>query len=106
MPKLYLVEDFEQAITISGRKCSLLEIRAEMVVQHQQYMHLYSDDQIQAMLSGEIKHLLHCHGIHTDDKLMLSDPQNQLAKSQHTRTLVLWHDHATILGTGYIVVTE
>jgi len=27
-----------------------------MVVQHQQYMHLYSDDQIQAMPAGEIKH--------------------------------------------------
>ena len=31
---------FEKAITISGRKFSLLEIRAEMLVQHQQYMHL------------------------------------------------------------------
>ena len=43
---------FEQAITIGGRKFSLLEIRAEMVVQHQQYMHLYSDDQITAMPAG------------------------------------------------------
>ena len=60
-------------------------------VQHQQYMHLYSDDQIQAMSADEIKHFLHCHGIHTDDELVLSDLQNQLAKSQRTRTLVLWH---------------
>ena len=73
-----------------------------MLAQHQQYMHLYSDDQIQAMPADEIKHFLHCHGIHTDDKLMLSDLQIQLAKSQRTRTLVLWHDHATILGTGYM----
>ena len=96
---------FEQSVTISGRKFSLLDIQAEMLVQHQQYIHLYSDDQIQAMTADEIKHFLHCHGIHADDKQMLSDLQNLLAKSQRTRTLVLWHDHATILGTGYILVT-
>ena len=96
---------FEKAITISGRKFSLLEIRAEMLVQHQQYMHLYSDDQIQAMTTDEIKRFLHCHSIHADNKHMLSDLQNLLARTQRTRTLVLWHDHATILGTGYILVT-
>ena len=92
---------FEQAITISGRKFSLFDIQAQMLV-HQQYMHLYSDDQIQAMSADEIKHFLHCRGIHTDDELMLSDLQNQLAKSQRTQTLVLWHDHATILGTAWV----
>ena len=37
---------YEQSITISGRKFPLLEIRTEMLEQHQQYMHLYSDDDI------------------------------------------------------------
>ena len=96
---------FEKSIIISGRKFSLLEIRAEMLVQHQQYMHLYSDDQIQAMTADEIKHFLHCHSMHADNKYTLSDLQNLLARTQRTRTLVLWHDHATILGTGYILVT-
>ena len=50
---------YEQSITISGRKFPLLEIRTEMMEQHQQYMHLYSDDDIQAMTANEIKHF-HC----------------------------------------------
>jgi len=45
---------YEQSITISGRKFPLLEIRTEMLEQHQQYMHLYSDDDIQAMTANEL----------------------------------------------------
>jgi len=44
---------YKQSITISSRKFPLLEIRTEMLEQHQQYMHLYSDN-IQAMTANEI----------------------------------------------------
>ena len=31
--------------------------------------------------------------------------QNLLSQTQRTRHLVLWHDHATVLGSGYVLVT-
>ena len=65
-------------------------------------MHLLSDQQIEEMSEDEIKQVLCNHKIEAADKLAL---RNLLAKSQQTWTLAIWHNHATILGTGYVLVT-
>ena len=35
----------------------------------------------------------------------LQNLREKLKKSERTRTIAIWHDHATILGHGYILVT-
>ena len=69
-------------------------------------MHLLTDEYLE-QLSEETKQIFHDYRIEIkgDDNLSLSDLQMLLAKSQWTRTLAIWHDHATILGTGYVLVT-
>ena len=97
----------EQQITVEGRKISLLDTRKQLLRQQEKYMHLLSDEQLEQLSEEEIKQILHDYQIEIegDDNLSLSDLRMLLAKSQRTRTLAIWHDHATILGTGYVLVT-
>ena len=39
------------------------------------------------------------------DNITTADLRSMLANYQRTRTLAIWHDHASILGSGYILVT-
>ena len=98
---------YEQEITVEGRKISLLDTRKQLLQQQEKYMHLLSDEQLEQLREEEIKQILHDHQaeLPEDDNLSLADLRRFLAKSQRTRTLAIWHDHATILGTGYVLVT-
>ena len=57
------------------------------------------------MTAEEIyKKLLTC-GVTAEANLTLTDLQSLLASHQCTRTLAILHDHASILGTGFVLVT-
>lgn len=43
--------------------------------------------------------------VKVSDTITTAELQSTLAKYQRTRTLGIWHDHASILGSGYILVT-
>ena len=45
------------------------------------------------------------YGVNTETDKDLAGLQTALAHVQRTRHIVLWHDHATVLGAGYVVVT-
>ena len=55
-------------------------------------MHLYSDEKIKTMDQEELQQHLSI----TSDAV--EEMKELLATKQRTRTLVLWHDHATLLG--------
>lgn len=94
-----------QDITIYGRKVPLLELRKQMLTHHEKYMRLLSDADIRQLSEDDIKAQLTNCGVNTDAGLDLARLQNTLAQTQRTRHLVLWHDHATVLGSGYVLMT-
>ena len=57
------------------------------------------------MTAEEIYKKLLTYGVTAEASLTLTDLQSLLASHQRTRTLAVWHDHASILGTGFVLVT-
>ncbi len=68
-------------------------------------MHLHSDEKIDRLNNAELHQLLASKRVtapidSTDNQL------NKLIKRiERTRTIACWHDHSTILGKGYVLVT-
>ncbi len=52
---------------------------------------------------SELIELLHSLNIEHDQSSSVSDLRELLDKVQHNRCLAMWHDHSTILQTGYIL---
>jgi len=92
-------------VTIEGRKIPLLSLRNRMLQEHEKYMHLKTDTEYQNMTGSEVYAKLRCYNITVPDNITTAELQSMLAKYQRTRTLGIWHDHASILGSGYILVT-
>ena len=90
---------------VDGRKIPLLDIKSKLLREHEQYMHLNTDEEIQTMTAEEISKKLLTYGVTAEPNLTLIEQQSLLASYQRTRTLAIWHDHASILGTGCILVT-
>ena len=68
-------------------------------------MRLLSDADIRQLPEDDIITQLCEHGVNIEANTNLARLQNVLSQTQRTRHLVLWHDHATVLGSGYILVT-
>ena len=93
----------EKRVQIYGRKIPLLEIRERLMKQHQRYMRLTTDEDLEALTRPDlILMATNCH-LHLPPDVSDVQLRDQLALAQRTRTLALWHDHSTILQTGYIL---
>lgn len=90
-------------VTLCGRKIPLLELRQRLLQQHQQYMRLTKPQDIEQMTKEEILSFMisNYQKVNPDDSLQ--ELQLQIKNMQHTRTIAIWHDHSTILNTGYIL---
>ena len=67
-------------------------------------MRLHTDEDITAMTRDELQVVLKLARQpvdSTDDKQL----RELLRKIERTRTLAIWHDHSTLLGKGYVMVT-
>lgn len=80
-------------VTISGRKIPLYELRQYVTSTYSKM----SRDDITRLLDS-----LHMKYDSTSTTEVLKGLLNHL---QHHRTLAMWHDHSTILQTGYILFT-
>ena len=94
-------------IPISGRKIPLQDIRKKWLLEHEQFMRLPTDDELSAYTHSELVKICQDLGISVNCGLV-EDEENlrigiKLATRQ--RCLGFWHDHATILGHGYLLVT-
>ena len=104
----YLGKIVEKIVTIEGRKIPLLKIRQQMLEDQKKYMRLLTDNEINEiskLTEDEIKERLQNKNVQVSSNISPVDLRKQLAQSQRTRSLVVWHDHAIILGTGFIMIT-
>jgi len=92
-----------QSVQICGRKIPLYDIRAALLEKHEQYMRLLTKEEIKSMGREEV--IASMSAIHHEPPpdASLVQLQDALLTLQRTRTIALWHDHSTILQTGYIM---
>ena len=84
---------------VFGRKISLLDIRKLLLSTHEKFMHLNTDQEINALIDEEKKATLQSIGEPYND-----ESYGTLKKLQWSRSLTLGHDHSTILRQGYLLV--
>lgn len=92
-------------VTIYGRKVPLLEIRKRLLVKQEKYMRLLTDAVLFSMSGIQLLDELCRFGWSSEELITHNDMCATLAKYQRHRSLTLWHDHATILGSGFILLT-
>ena len=66
-------------------------------------MRLFTNEEIESMSREEIASFMVTVYHRAPPNASLADLQNTLSTMQRTRTLAIWHDHSTILNTGYIL---
>ena len=91
-------------VCIEGRKIPILDIRQCLLKKQEKYMHLFSDEIIESM-DYDTLHAIVIQHKPVERDITIDDLRQLLCSLQRKRLLVLWHDHATILGHGYIMVT-
>ena len=96
----------KRELTIVGRKFPLLEIRKDVLSRHEKYMWLTTDDEIEKLSLRDLRSLVaqYDHNI-TSDTLQVSELQSAIKQFQRMRSLIMWHDHGTILGLRCIILT-
>ena len=92
--------------TVYGRKIPLRDIQEKLLQKHEQYMHLHTDRQISEMSVVQLTEQLKLKNILTPHDTGIESLREKLKKSERTRTIAIWHDHATFLGHGYVLLTE
>ena len=88
-----------------GRKIPLIIIRKKWLEKHEKLMHLHTDEEIERMDKNELLQFFHNHNIQLPDTLIEENLRETLSQKERTRTLGMWHDHSTILGHGYVLIT-
>ena len=92
-----------KSVEICGRKLPLVELRSNFLKKQESYMHLSTNTDIQNMNREQITGFLASVHQNVPDDATLEHLQSNVATLQHSRTLAIWHDHSTILQTGYIL---
>lgn len=90
--------------TVYGRKIPLIDIRRRLLAKQEHLMHLQTDDEIDKLSDEEIRTFLLHKKIPIPDDTQKS-LKDLIKSSERTRTLGIWHDHSSILGRGYVLVT-
>ncbi len=90
-------------VQISGRKIPLRELRSTFLKSQEKYMRLCTDQEISALNREQIVEILTAANNKVAPEVTLEQLRNDLATLQRTRMLGIWHDHSTILQTGYIL---
>ena len=89
-------------VHICGRKLPLCDIRVALLKKQEGYMRLFTNEQIDAMSREEIVSLMSIFHYVPSPNASLEDLQ-KTSTIQRMCTLAIWHDHSTILNTGYIL---
>ena len=91
-------------VTVEGRKIPLHDIRVRMLQKQERFMHLLSDEAIDSMGLQELQNKVKTYKQNVETTVC-DELKATLKTIQRTRSLALWHDHATLLGRGYIMIT-
>ena len=69
-------------------------------------MRLNTDEEIDAMSVEDLQDMMSKWNEDSPDSPDCEDkPRDRFKELQRTRTLALWHDHATLLGLGVMMIT-
>ena len=93
----------EKNEVIHSRKVPLTEIRERWVRIHEPYMRLQSDNEINLLTTDKCVEWLHSLHEQTSDNEV--EMKNKLKTLQRNRHIMIWHDHDTLFGHGYIFIT-
>ncbi len=95
----------EQVVQVYGRKIPLLILRERLLQQHEQFMRLTSDEQLQQSTREELLQMLNDLHKEIDPAVSTECLREKVREFQRNRSLLLWHDHGTVVGCGYIMIT-
>ena len=84
-----------------GRKVPLVELRQKLLRKQLKYMRLTPQSTIATMTRPELTERL---SMKCEDK-SVEELRELLSQAQKSRSLCMWHDHATILKKGFVMVT-
>ena len=93
-----------QETIVNARKVPLLELRKRLLHKQCQYMRLTPTPTIEAMSVSELQDRISKFGGNANSSSH-GDLCKFLCSYERSRSLVLWHDHATILKMGFLMVT-
>ncbi len=84
-------------VLVYGRKVPLEQIRKRLLKKQEQYMRIANDTTACNLV----------HPLHTETSVCSADNSLQAPTHsyQQSRSLAMWHDHATILGSGFVLIT-
>ena len=94
----------EDEIPVYGRKIPLFELRKMFLQRQEKWMRLSMDEELAKMSRANMESLCNDIGLNINGK---TDEQlhEEIKLATRERCLAFWHDHATILGHGYLLVT-
>ncbi len=95
----------EKVVQVYGRKIPLLLLRERLLRQHEQFMRLRSDEQLQQSTREELLKMLNDVHEKIDPTVSTERLREKVRGFQRSRNLLLWHDHGTVVGCGYIMIT-
>ncbi|KAL5509921.1 hypothetical protein EMCRGX_G005368 [Ephydatia muelleri] len=98
-------EVVEQPVAIYSRKVPMNEIRQRLLKNQEKYMRLQTDEQVDALSKDEAIKFLKQNQEHQFADMEITELRAKVKSLQRNRHLVMWHDHGTILGQGYIFIT-
>ena len=94
-----------QEKTVMARKIPLLKLRRRLLLKQSKYMRLTPTSAIQAMTVSElVDRITNLEGMATSD-MSHRELSQTLSSYERSRSLVMWHDHATILKMGFLMIT-
>jgi hypothetical protein len=96
----------QKEILIKARKIPLREIRERLLRKQRKYMRLTPTTIINNMTDAQLLEKLKTIGYpNCDETTSHNELCQALKNSECSRSLTMWHDHATILKRGVIMVT-
>ena len=92
-------------IVVFGRKFPLLDLRKKFLAEHEQYMCLQTDEQIDTMSLTTLQSTADQYHLQLSPDITTEELRTTIKHFQRSRSLIIWHDHGTILGLGCILIT-
>lgn len=90
---------------VYGGKVPLVYIRKKLLQKHEGYMRLHTNLEIPNMSKSELTQNLNIVNVVFDPNAEDQQLRDLICKLERTRTLAIWHDHSTLLGKGYVMIT-
>ena len=82
---------------VCGRMITLTDVRERLLKRQEKFMRLQSDPEIEEMTIEEITQHLSVYLCSLDDYPTQESLRQAIHRYQRQRSLVVWHDHATLL---------